>query len=211
MNNNQEIEQLAGHLFVIAAASGTGKTSLVRALLEKIDNLDVSVSYTTRPPRPNDVDGCDYHFIDEATFQAHAKSGMFLESANVYGNHYGTSKELVFQALHHGKDLILEIDWQGAAQIKQQFPNAVTIFILPPSIQALRDRLEQRRSDSAEVITQRLDAAQEDIRHYRDYDYLVVNDDFSEAVQQLGTIIAASRLKQNCQKFHLQTLLAELV
>lgn len=210
-NNNETIHRLAGHLFVVAAASGTGKTSLVRAVLSKMDNIQVSVSYTTRPPRPNDIEGIDYHFITEEQFTQKQANDIFLESAKVYGYHYGTSKQWVMDRLKLGADVILEIDWQGANQIKKQFPDAVTIFVLPPSMAALKDRLEKRSTDSEAVIASRLTAAKEDIRHYFEYDYLIVNDDFDMATAQISTIIKASRLKQNCQQYHLQKLLAELV
>ncbi len=209
-NQTNTIQALAGHLFVIAAASGTGKTSLVRAILDRMDNLQVSISYTTRPPRPKDQNGTDYHFLTTEQFEKQCSDNLFLEHATVYGHKYGTSKQWVTDRLKLGADVILEIDWQGAAQIKSLFPDAVTIFILPPSILALKDRLEKRSSDASDVIIQRLAAAKEDINHYNEYDYLVVNDDFELATTQISTIIKASRLKQNCQQYHLQKLLAEL-
>lgn len=199
------------NLFVISAPSGTGKTSLVRALVNKLDKIKISVSHTTRPLRSGDHEGVDYFFVDEDRFQLMIKEDAFLEYATIYGHHYGTAREWVFDRLEAGDDVLLEIDWQGARQIQKLSPPAPTIFILPPSIQALRERLIKRRKDKYSVIEQRLAMAREEMRHYPEFDYLVVNDDFSQAVQSLSHIINAERLQRDVQEGKLAGLLVELL
>ncbi len=183
-----------GHLFVISAASGAGKTSLVRAMLDQDPLLKLSVSHTTRAPRPGEEEGIHYHFVSEAEFLAVQAQGGFLESAAVHGAHYGTSQTAVQAALNAGRDVILEIDWQGAEQIRRIFPSATLIFILPPSMEALSHRLNQRGQDSEAVIARRLAAAREEMRHVHAFDYVTINDIFDVALQDLMAIIRAHRL-----------------
>src|SRR3990167_1443216 len=183
-----------GNLYVIAAPSGAGKTSLVKALTEKVDDLAVSISHTTRAMRPNEQDGVNYFFVNKETFTAMADRGEFLEHANVFEHCYGTSKQWVENTLHHGIDVILEIDWQGHQQIKKIFPASIGIFILPPSINDLRDRLHKRNQDKPEVIAKRLADVRETVSHVDEFDYLVLNDEFNQAVLDLMTIILAGRL-----------------
>ena len=184
----------AGTLYVIAAPSGAGKTSLVRELIRRIDDLLVSVSYTTRPARPGEIDGHHYHFIDQARFDQLVAEKVFYEYAEVYGACYGTSREWVQQTLAQGKDIILEIDWQGARQVATQHSGTVSIFILPPSLPILRERLEKRQQDSSKIVDQRMAEAQSDISHFKEFDYLVVNDNFEQALVDLSNIIYAQRL-----------------
>lgn len=200
----------SGTLFVISAPSGAGKTSLVAALLQQLGNITVSVSHTTRVPRPGEVDGVDYHFTDSVTFNDSRRAGEFLEWAEVHGNFYGTSKRWVDDTLAGGCDVILEIDYQGAEQIRQLYPAAVSIFILPPSLAALRQRLDQRGQDSVQVIEARVAAAQDEIRHYGAADYLVINDQFEQALAELGAIVCAQRLVLPLQQQRHSALLQEL-
>jgi guanylate kinase len=185
---------MAGNLFIVSAPSGAGKSSLVNALLEADPGIRLSVSYTTRAPRPGEVDGVHYHFVSVATFRDMLGNGDFLESAEVYGNYYGTSQPWIEDQMRAGHDILLEIDWQGAAQVRKLFPDAVGLFILPPSLAELRRRLEGRNQDSAEVIARRVAAAQEDISHAYSFDYLVVNDDFATALADLQAIVRTQRL-----------------
>ena len=189
---------MSGNLFVVAAASGTGKTSLVAALLQLDSQIKLSVSYTTRKPRPGEVDGVHYHFIAEAEFLRMMGDGDFLEAAEVHGARYGTSQRLVEAMLKAGNDLILEIDWQGAQQVRNQLPETIGIFILPPSIDTLAHRLTHRGQDSAEVIARRLAAAREEISHVVEFDYVIISDNFQIALDDLRTIIHAQRLR--CEK-----------
>ena len=195
-----------GLLFIVAAPSGAGKTSMVKALLKNDPAIRLSVSYTTRAPRPGEVDGKDYHFVSKDTFLEMAGRGEFLESAEVYGNHYGTSQPWIADEIAAGHDLLLEIDWQGASQVKRHFPDAVSIFILPPSLTALRNRLNSRGQDNQEVIEKRMAAACEDISHAGEFDYIIVNDDFDQALQDLTAVVKASRLVTSRQTFKLAPL-----
>jgi guanylate kinase len=206
---NQAARQ--GLLFIVSAASGTGKTSLVHALIAADGNLAVSVSHTTRPRRPGEQEGADYHFVDPDTFQDMAERGDFLEDADVFGNRYGTSRSAVDDQLNTGLDVILEIDWQGARQVRAAYPHAASIFILPPSRAALVQRLEGRGLDAADVIEARSHKAREEISHYAEYEYLVVNDDFATALEELSQIIAARRLGLQPQRERLESLLADLL
>lgn len=183
-----------GSLYVVSAPSGAGKTSLVKALLQKDPAIRLSVSYTTRAPRPGETNGVDYHFVGVEEFRQMAARGEFLESAEVYGNHYGTSRAWIAGEIAGGRDLLLEIDWQGAAQVKRHFPEAVTLFILPPSIEALRERLSNRGQDSREVIDKRMAAARDDISHAAEFEYIIVNDDFDQALLDFLAVVRASRL-----------------
>lgn len=188
------IAMTSGNLFIVTAPSGAGKTSLVQALLTADQNVELSVSYTTRPPRPGETDGKDYHFVPTETFLRMLEKGEFLESAEVYGNRYGTSQTWINQRMEGGRDILLEIDWQGAAQVRKMFPYAVSIFILPPSLEALRQRLKGRGQDSQEVIERRLRAAREDISHVSEFDYVIINKEFDEAVKDLLSVVRAARL-----------------
>lgn len=200
-----------GMLLIVSAPSGAGKTSLVAALLEQDPRLVVSVSHTTRPRRPRERDGVNYHFVDAGRFAAMAAAGEFLEHAEVFGNRYGTAASAVDAERGHGHDVILEIDFQGAAQVRERYPDAVSIFILPPSRAALANRLTGRGEDEDTVIRQRLDKARWEMSHYRDYDYLVVNDDFDVALADLLGIVRAERLKRTRQEAGLESLLRDLL
>ena len=199
-----------GTLFIVTAPSGAGKTSLVNELLHQIKNLLVSVSHTTRPIRPSETNGKNYHFIDERRFLSMLSNGDFLETADVYGYKYGTSSKWVSAELGRGNDVILEIDWQGAIQIKRQFPGACSIFILPPSLEALIARLKKRQQDDDETIARRMAQAKEVISHVKDADYAVVNDRFDETVNEVSSIIQSRRLKIEAQMVNLANLLANL-
>jgi len=190
---------ITGNLYIVTAPSGAGKTSLVRALLQNDSQVRLSVSYTTRPPRPGEVDGKDYHFVGEQKFLEMLEHGDFLESAQVYGNRYGTSQPWIENAMRSGTDILLEIDWQGAAQVRKIFPQAIGIFILPPSLEALLERLTGRGQDSDEVIARRLAAARDDIRHVEEFDYVIINDVFESALQDLIAVVRAQRLKAGRQ------------
>ena len=189
-----------GILFIISAPSGAGKTSLVAALLEKLDNLKVSISHTTRQARPGEKDGINYHFVSCEQFEAMVANQQFIEHAKVHSNYYGTSRDWLESTLNQGIDVILEIDWQGAEQVRNKFPRSKSIFILPPSQQALFDRLKGRGQDEDSVIQQRVAAAKEEMSHYADADYLVINDQFEVACQELQTIIKAQRCEINSQR-----------
>lgn len=200
-----------GTLFVISAASGAGKTSLVRAVLQQISDIEVSVSHTTRPPREGEVDGVDYHFVDKETFQSMVDVGEFFESATVFGNMYGTSRQHIQEQLHKGKDVILEIDWQGARQIRQLMNDCRTIYIVPPSITALRERLTSRGQDDESVISQRMQEAISEMSHYVEFDYLIINDDFDEARDNLAAIIIGNRMLHEHQQQKHADLLSKLL
>lgn len=180
-------------LFVISAPSGAGKTSLVKALLAADDRLAVCVSHTTRPRRAAETDGVDYHFVSAGAFASMRAAGAFLESALVFGHDYGTSREAVAREMARGLDVILEIDWQGAAQVRRAWRGPVTVFILPPSMQALAERLRVRGQDGADVIARRLDQAALEISRHGDFDHVVVNDDFDAAVRRLAAIVDGCR------------------
>jgi guanylate kinase len=184
-----------GLLFVVSAPSGAGKTSLVRALLEVESSLQLSVSYTTRAPREGEENGVHYHFVDAPTFERMAQAGEFVEYARVFGNAYGTAAATLRERLDAGADLLLEIDWQGARQVRKRFPEAVGIFVAPPSLAALETRLRGRGKDSEDVIAARMAQARDELSHHGEYDYLVVNDDFAEALGDLRAIVVAERLR----------------
>lgn len=202
---------MSGTLFIIAAASGTGKTSLVKALVADADRLGVSVSHTTRPARPGEVDGVNYHFTSREQFLAEVAAGQFLEHAEVFGNLYGTSRTWVEQQLAKDHDVILEIDWQGAQIVRALMPQALSIFILPPSLKALAERLNGRGTDSNEVIAHRLSEAIADITHYREFDYLVINDDFATALADLQAIVRAARQSHRAQAARQAELIKRLL
>lgn len=201
----------SGTLFTVSAPSGAGKTSLVNALLARDSQIKVSVSHTTRPIRPGEVDGRDYHFVEEAQFTQMLNQGDFLEHANVFQNFYGTSKQWVQETLNNGFDVILEIDWQGAQQVRKLLPDAQGIFILPPSREALRERLQGRGQDNDEVIERRMQEAISEMSHYVDSHWLVVNDDFERALAELNGIIAAQRLRTDKQSQRYSSLLDDLL
>lgn len=184
-----------GILFIISAPSGAGKTSLVSELLVRMDNIKASISHTTRDRRPGEEDGVNYHFVSKEAFVSMLEQNAFLEHAEVFGNYYGTSQQWVEETLAAGEDVILEIDWQGAAQVRQLFDDSTSIFILPPSKQALRERLDNRGQDDSAVIEKRIAAATEEMSHYIEADYMVVNDDFEVALNQLMAIVSA----QHCR------------
>ena len=187
----------AGRLFVITAPSGAGKTSLIDAVMRDDPTLKISVSYTTRRPRGAEKDGVDYHFIDRDTFFAMRSRGEFLESAEVHGNYYGTAKKVILDAVKRGEDLILEIDWQGAQQVRHLYPDCIGIFILPPSIEELERRMRGRGQDAENVIRQRLTNAQEELAHAGEFKYVIINKDFEIARRELAGIIARERTKPN--------------
>lgn len=186
--------QATGTLYIVSAPSGAGKTTLVKALVEQIDTLKVSVSHTTRAVRPGEVDGLNYHFTSREQFLSQVNEGDFLEHAEVFGNLYGTSQSTVEQTLADGHDLILEIDWQGAQQVRRALPHARSIFILPPSREALQQRLSNRGQDSDEVIAARMALATTEMSHYVEYDYIVINDDFQIALEELKSVLVGNRL-----------------
>jgi len=186
---------MSGALFIVSSPSGGGKTSLVKALLESEPEVRLSVSYTTRPARPGEVDGRDYHFVTPPVFERMLEAGEFLESAVIYGNHYATSQKWIERQRAEGLDVLLEIDWQGAQQVRKLMKGVVSVFILPPSPGVLEARLRGRGQDSAEVIARRLTAAREEMSHASEYDYVIINEDFSRAALDLRSIVRAERLK----------------
>ena len=185
-----------GLLFVIAAPSGAGKSSLIDALLKEDSRLKLSVSYTTRPPRPGEVNRREYHFVDDATFLAMLERAEFLESAQVHGFRYGTSQNVIRETLEQGQDLVLEIDWQGAQQVRRLHPGCVSIFILPPSIEELDRRMRARGQDSEEVMRRRLASADDEISHAPEFDYVIINKDFKSARKDLQAIVRVERLRR---------------
>lgn len=200
-----------GKLYIISAPSGAGKTSLVKQLLAEMPRLAVSISHTTRPMRPGEIHGQDYFFVSVAEFQALLEQQAFLEHAQVFDNFYGTAQQTVTDHLNQGLDVILEIDWQGARQIKQRLPDSLAIFIMPPSIAVLQQRLTSRGQDDETIIARRMRDAVTEMQHYDEFDYLVVNDDFATALAELKSIITANRLIRNRQQAALQPLLADLL
>jgi guanylate kinase len=201
----------SGKLFVITAPSGAGKTSLIDAIMRDDPTLKVSVSYTTRAPRRGEQNGVDYHFVDDGTFLAMKQRDEFLESAEVHGYRYGTSKQVITDALKRGEDLILEIDWQGAQQVRKAQADCTSVFILPPSRIELETRLRNRKTDSNEVIERRLLDAVADMSHYAEFDYVIVNDDFEAAVAQLLAILRGGGTEYDAKRPALKPLLADLL
>jgi guanylate kinase len=200
-----------GTLLIVAAPSGAGKTSLVRALVEALPDVAVSISHTTRPMRPQEQQAFHYHFVDQATFMAMVEADQFLEHAQVFDHYYGTARAPVERRLGEGIDVILEIDWQGAKQVRQRVRDCVSIFIVPPSRQALEQRLRARAQDSEDTIARRMRAAMAEMRHYPEFDYLVVNDDFDQALDALKAIVLASRQRQVTQAEKERELLRQLL
>lgn len=202
---------MLGSLFIVAAPSGAGKTSLVNALVDRHDDIRLSVSHTTRPAREGEVDGRDYHFVSQETFSSMRDNGDFLESATVFDNSYGTSSAAVKEMLAQGLDVILEIDWQGAQQVRHNFEDATGVFILPPSKATLEQRLRSRGQDNEEIIQRRMRDAENEISHYVEFDYLIVNDDFEEALENLTAVILAKRHTLGLQKHKQAALIGELL
>lgn len=186
---------MKGNVFIVCAPSGAGKTSLVRELLARDPNVHLSVSYTTRAPRPGEQGGREYHFVTRPVFQAMIERAEFLESAEVHGNMYGTSQAWIDAHRGQGHDIVLEIDWQGAQQVRKLIPDAIGIFILPPSLDVLRQRMMDRRQDSAAVIERRLKAARGEIAHLEEFDYVIINNNFDDAVEDLASIVRSARLR----------------
>ena len=206
-----KVDSDAGTLYIVSAPSGAGKTSLLKALLEDAEGIGLSISHTTRDMRPGEQDGVHYHYVDEATFTQMIADGAFLEHARVFDNYYGTSQAAVMAQLASGQDVILEIDWQGAQQVRKLFPEAVGIFILPPSKSALRERLTDRGQDDTAIIDRRMRDAEAEMSHYLEFDYVVVNDDFDTALAELRAIITSQRLVIFRQQTRLQGLTKELL
>ena len=200
-----------GTLYIISAASGAGKTTLVSAVLEQVADLEVSVSHTTRAPREGEVDGVNYHFVDKDTFEAMVENSEFIENAAVFGNMYGTSRQHIQEQLLKGKDVILEIDWQGARQIRQLISDCKSVYIVPPSTEALRERLTSRGQDDEDVISRRMREAINEMSHYVEFDYLIINDDFDEARDNLAAIIKGNRMLHEHQQQKHADLLARLL
>lgn len=205
------MSQARGNLFILSAPSGAGKSSLINALLERHSDMKVSVSHTTRSPRPGEENGVHYHFVSQDEFKALIAEDGFVEWAQVFDNYYGTSKQSIESQLANGIDVFLDIDWQGARQIRELIPSVRTIFIAPPSRKELEARLTKRGQDSAEVIASRMAKAVSETSHYNEYDYLIVNDDFDSALYQLETIVFAARLAQANQAIKYQALIADLL
>jgi guanylate kinase len=200
-----------GCLFIVAAPSGAGKSSLVNALLDSDPQTTLSISTTTRPPRPGETEGEHYHFVSLESFEASRTAGEFLEHARVFDHWYATSSKMITTSLEQGRDIILEIDWQGARQVQVEFPGAVTIFILPPSLQSLRQRLGKRGQDSPEIIERRMRDARREISHWVEFDYLLINDNFELALKDMTSIISATRLSMPYQRIKQRKLLEELL
>lgn len=210
--------QTLGNLFILAAPSGAGKSSLIKALLEKHPSTDehnnamqVSVSHTTRAPRPGEVEGVHYHFVDRTEFESLIEQGAFFEHAEVFGNYYGTSKIVIEQTLRQGIDVFLDIDWQGARQVKAQIPDTATIFVAPPSKEELKRRLTERGQDSVDIIEQRMTKAVSEISHYHEFDFIVVNDNFAAALSELDSIVTTRRLRKEKQIIRHQQLFDNLL
>ncbi len=202
---------MTGHLYIVAAPSGAGKTTLVRLLLEKDPDINVSISSTTRLPRTGEKDGREYHFVGVQNFLDMVSQGEFLEWAEVHGNYYGTSKRWIEKEMEAGRDVLLEIDWQGAQQVRKVFPKAIGIFILPPSLEELKSRLSGRGTDSAETIARRFAAARDEMRHVDEFDYVIINDDLQQALDNLRSIVCASRLQYTTQRQRYSSLFATLL
>jgi guanylate kinase len=202
---------VTGTLFIVSAPSGAGKTSLLKAYLEDAKDIALSISHTTRAMRPGEENGVHYHFVDVDSFQQMIARDDFLEHAQVFDNFYGTSQLAVTEQLASGQDVILEIDWQGARQVRERFPDAVSIFILPPSKAALRERLTDRGQDDESIIARRMRDAEAEMSHYGEFDYVVVNDDFDTAVADLRAVIGCQRLQTARQQIQLKALLADLL
>jgi len=205
------MQEPLGNIIIVAAPSGGGKTSLVRALVERMPSIEISISHTTRAMRPGEIEGVDYYYLTPDVFMAKVEHGDFIEHATVFNHYYGTSASQINSRIAKGIDVVLDIDWQGALQIKKHFPQAVSVFILPPSLDELRTRLVSRKRDEASVIDARMHQAQEEIQHYIEFDYLIINDKFEQAAEELLAIVESSRLKQRYQSQKYQKLLSLLL
>lgn len=204
-------DSTTGNVFIVAAPSGGGKTSLVKALTTNLCDIEVSVSHTTRKPRPGEKDGIDYFFIDEQEFSTMISDDAFIEYAQVFNHHYGTSFAQINARLSAGIDVVLDIDWQGAQQIKRLFADAISIFIIPPSLVVLQQRLQNRQQDDDQIISSRMLRAQDELSHFSEFDYLVVNDDFAKASKELESIVVANRLGRRRQLGKIGKLLSLLL
>ncbi len=202
---------MIGHLYIVAAPSGAGKTTLVKLLLENDSAIRVSISSTTREPRPGELDGREYHFVSVEDFLDMVGRGEFIEWAEVHGNYYGTSRRWIEGELAAGRDVLLEIDWQGAQQVRKIFPQAIGVFILPPSLAALKERLAGRGTDSAETIARRFAAARDEMRHVDEFDYVIINDDLQQALGNLHSVLGATRLQYSTQRQRHSALFASLL
>jgi len=205
------LSKYTGRLFIVAAPSGGGKTSLVNRLIQDMPSIELSVSHTTRKARPTEKDTKDYFFVNQRDFEAMIAAQDFIEYAKVFNNYYGTSKKQIAERLAKGIDVVLDIDWQGAQQIRRIYPDAVSIFLLPPSLTELRERLHNRQQDNNEIIEQRMQQSQHELEHYQEFDYLIVNQDFNVALTQLKAIVTAERLKKDIQIVKQSKLLSFLL
>ena len=204
------LDSSSGSLFIVSAPSGAGKSSLVNALLEQDKNIQLSISCTTRPPRAGEEHGREYFFLTKDEFLARKDQGEFLEWAEVYGNYYGTSSKIIAESMQDGSDVLLEIDWQGAQQVKRLFPDAVSIFVLPPSIEELEARLKKRGLDAPDVIKRRVEEAHNEIKRVSECEYVIINQDFATALSELVAVVTASRLRLTQQSGRHADLFAEL-
>ena len=205
------VESCSGSLFIVAAPSGGGKTSLVKKLINDLSNIVVSISHTTRNMRPGETNGVDYFFVDDKEFLKMVGDSSFVEHAQVFNHYYGTSAAQIMERLKSGIDVVLDIDWQGANQIKSSFKDAVSIFVIPPSLEILKERLMNRQQDDSKTIAGRMHSAQDELSHYKDFDYLIVNDDFDIAASELQSIVVAHRLKIERQVLKQRKLLSFLL
>ena len=204
------MEKVSGKLFIISAPSGAGKTSLTRSLIRKNINLSLSISYTSRLMRPSEIEGSDYFFVERNIFEQMLENGEFIESAEIYGNLYGTSRQWIDEAINSGKDILLEIDGQGARQVSKIFSDAVSIFVLPPSLEILENRLKDRNQDSKEVIAKRMAAAKEEISHVSEYDYVIINDNMDVALRDLVSVVQSEHLRAPVQLVRYHDLVTQL-
>ena len=202
--------KVSGRLFILSAPSGTGKTSLTKSLIRKNINLSLSISYTSRLMRSSEVEGHDYFFVERNIFEQMLEDGELVESAEIYGNLYGTSRKWINEAINSGKDILLEIDGQGARQVREIFPDVVSIFVLPPSLEVLENRLKDRNQDSKEVIVKRMAAAKEEISHVSEYDYVIINDNMDIALRDLVSVVQSERLRASAQLARYHDLVTQL-
>lgn len=208
---NNSTTTISGCLYIVAAPSGGGKTSMVNELVKNVDKVEISISHTTRPKRPAEKEGVDYYFISEQEFSKMIKNGEFVEYARVFDHFYGTSIKQITSKLSEGKDVVLDIDWQGAQQIKKIYPNSVSVFVVPPSLHVLQDRLIDRAQDNQEIILKRMQRAKDEMRHYAEFDYLIINDNFAKACMDLIAIVTAQRLSMSRQVIEAGKLLSFLL